>query len=235
MVTGITFGAATANVTFDNAAGAGSSTAPYPAVSTLSAVGVDGAFTAADGVQVGSPFLTASPAPAPSVVVSEVAPWGSGSTSYAADWFELTNTGSSAVDLTGWTMDDNSDAALTSVALKGVTSLPAGASAVFLDDSAGVDTALATAFSRSWFGTDTLPDGVRLGFYGGVGVGLSTGGDHVNVFDASGTRLTGVAFGASPTSAPFTTFDNTAGLGSATTPSSATEVSWRWCGTTRTV
>ena len=36
-----------------------------------------------------------SAAPVPRVAVTEVAPWGS-STAYAADWFELTNTGTSA-------------------------------------------------------------------------------------------------------------------------------------------
>ena len=57
-----------------------------------------------------------------------------------------------------------------------------------------------------------------MGFYGGTGVGLSSSGDAVNIFDAAGDRVTGVAFGTSPSSAPFATFDNTAGLGSTTLP-----------------
>jgi hypothetical protein len=40
------------------------------------------------------------------VVITEVDPAGS-SASYAADWFELTNTGSTAVSLAGWTMMDD--------------------------------------------------------------------------------------------------------------------------------
>ena len=52
-----------------------------------------------------------------------------------------------------------------------------------------------------------------IGHYGGSGVGLSTGGDAVNLFDANGNRVTGIAFGASPSAAPFASFDNTAGVG----------------------
>ncbi|WP_028059843.1 hypothetical protein [Candidatus Solirubrobacter pratensis] len=39
--------------------------------------------------------VTAAAAPA-SVIVSEVSPWSSGNSPYAADWFELTNTGAQA-------------------------------------------------------------------------------------------------------------------------------------------
>ena len=108
-VTGVTFGAASTTspiATFDNTAGGST-------LSTLSQVGVNGAFLSANGSEIGSPAgatgPTPPPPPTPPVVVSEVAPWGSSNTPYAADWFELTNTGSTGVDLTGWTMDDNSN------------------------------------------------------------------------------------------------------------------------------
>src|SRR6476646_157554 len=54
------------------------------------------------------------------VIISEVDPSGSGR-SYAADWFEVTNTGTSDVNLTGWKMDDNSNGSPASaeVALHG--------------------------------------------------------------------------------------------------------------------
>ena len=45
----------------------------------------------------------------PSVFISEVHPSGSGNTSYSADWFEVTNNGTTAVTITGWQMDDNSN------------------------------------------------------------------------------------------------------------------------------
>jgi hypothetical protein len=44
------------------------------------------------------------------VVISEVDPAGSASGSgYSEDWFELTNTGPSAVTIAGWKMDDSTD------------------------------------------------------------------------------------------------------------------------------
>ena len=52
---------------------------------------------------------------------------------YAADWFEVTNTGTTAVDITGWKIDDNSNAFGSAVALRGVTSIAAGKSAVFFE------------------------------------------------------------------------------------------------------
>ena len=44
------------------------------------------------------------------VAVTEVAPWGSSWPEYKADWFELTNESPVAVSLTGWKMDDSSNA-----------------------------------------------------------------------------------------------------------------------------
>jgi hypothetical protein len=41
------------------------------------------------------------PPPPAHVLVTEVSPWSSGNSPYAADWFEVTNTGATPVDLTG--------------------------------------------------------------------------------------------------------------------------------------
>ena len=146
----------------------------------------------------------------PSVIISEVTPWSSGNSPYAADWFEVTNTGTSAVDITGWRIDDNSNSFGSSVALNGVTSIAAGKSVVFIEG----DASTASAFETAWFGSN-VPSGFTIGTYSGSGVGLSTGGDAVNLFDASGNRITGVSFGTSTTGF---TFDNTVGLGSTTLP-----------------
>jgi uncharacterized protein YjiK len=220
-VTGVSFGAsptAAPYATFDNTAGLTSTTLPLPSITTLSAVGTNAAILAADGNEVGSPE-TPIAAPIPPMAVTEVAPWGSGSSTYAVDWFELTNTGPAAVNLTGWTMDDNSNAVGNSVPLAGLTSLPAGKSAVFFEDTGGLNDATVTAaFAQAWFGSSTLPAGFLIGHYGGSGVGLSTSGDAVNVFDSAGNRVTGIAVSASPTTTPFATFDNTGGAGSTSLP-----------------
>jgi uncharacterized protein YjiK len=153
----------------------------------------------------------------PSVTISEVAPWASGNTTYAADWFEVTNTGTTDIDITGWKMDDNSNAFASAVALRGLSVLPAGKSAIFIEGTAdgSTDAALISNFSTAWFGSATLPRNFLIGTYGGSGVGLSTGGDAVNLFDATGDRVAGVSFGPSTTGI---SFDNTAGLNSTTLP-----------------
>ena len=151
------------------------------------------------------------------VSISEVHPTGSGNLTYAADWFEVTNTGPAALNVAGWRMDDNSNSFASSVALRGVTEIPAGKSAVFFEGTAtgSTDTTILAAFSTAWFGTATPPAGLLVGAYGGTGVGLGAGGDAVNLFDAAGNRVTGVSFGAAT---PAATFDNTAALGSTTVP-----------------
>ena len=71
-------------------------------------------------------------------IISEVHPGGSGNGTYAADWFEVTNVDTAALDITGWKMDDNSNGvpATVEVPLRGITSIPAGKSAVFFEGNA---------------------------------------------------------------------------------------------------
>ena len=84
-------------------------------------------------------------------------------------------------------MDDSSNFVRIAVPLAGVSSLPAGKSAVFFEDTGGLDDAtVEAAFAQAWFGSSSLPAGFLIGHYGGSGVGLSTGGDAVNLFDAAG-------------------------------------------------
>ena len=148
------------------------------------------------------------PPSAPSLVISEVAPWSSGNSPVGADWFEVTNTGTSAVSLAGWKMDDNSNAFGSAVALNGVASIAPGESVIFLET--GDLGTVAAAFRTTWFGANP-PAGLQIGSYSGSGVGLSTGGDAVNLYDSTGTLQASVTFGAAPASAPFATFDNAAG------------------------
>jgi hypothetical protein len=149
--------------------------------------------------------------------ISEVHPSGSGNGTYAADWFEITNPGPAPLDITGWKMDDNSNAFATAVPLRGLTSIPAGKSAVFFENSSTTitDASIIAAFSTAWFGSATPPAGFLIGAYGGSGVGLGGGGDSVNLFDAAGNRVTGISFG---TASPARTFENVTALGSKTLP-----------------
>ncbi|MBD2679991.1 SdiA-regulated domain-containing protein [Nostoc paludosum FACHB-159] len=206
-ITGISFGTSTTGLTFDNKAGLGSTTLPLPTVSTLSVAGVNGAFVASNVPETGSPGTTITP---PSLIISEVSPWSSGNSPYGADWFEVTNTGASTVNITGWRIDDDSNNFANSVALNGVTSIAPGQSVIFIEGNATT----ANAFKTAWFGNNA-PSNFTIGTYSGSGIGLSTGGDAVNLFDSSGNRITGISFGTSTTGL---TFDNKAGLGSTTLP-----------------
>lgn len=150
------------------------------------------------------------------VRVTEVAPWSSGNSPVGADWFELTNVGSAAISLGGWKMDDSSNAFSSAVALNGIASIAAGESVIFIESSSS---SVNASFLGTWFGSAAPL--LQIGDYSGSGVGLSTAGDQVNVFDGSGTRQAGVAFGASPTGPVFATFDNSAGLNGATLTTSS--------------
>jgi len=201
-ITGVAFGAAVLGTTFDNHAALGSSSLPLPTISTSSVAGVHGAFLSANATETGSPGTTGK------LLITEVAPWSSGS-SVAADWFELTNTGATAVDLTGWKMDDNSESPVAAVALNGITRVAPGESVIFVETATPLTTL--PAFLSNWFGANP-PAGMQVGSYTGSGVSLSGSGDAVNLYDGiSTTPQANVSFGASPTG-PFATFDNIAGL-----------------------
>jgi hypothetical protein len=151
------------------------------------------------------------------IAITEVAPWSSGNSPVAADWFELTNFGTAAADISGWRMNDDTATFASAVALRGVTSIAAGKSVVFIESNAAgtTDSALASAFVDNWFG-GVAPAGLQIGFYGGSGIGLGTGGDAVTIFDGIGAQRAKVSFGDSTEEPNLASFDNAAGLDNVT-------------------
>jgi hypothetical protein len=143
------------------------------------------------------------------ILITEINPTGN-SSSYQADWFELSNNSASAVSLVDWRIDDNSNLFANSVALRGLSAIAAGSSVIFLesDVSGSNDATILANFSKAWFGTATPPSGFHYGFYGGSAVGLSASGDAVNVFDAAGNLVTSVNFGSASATV---SFDNKSG------------------------
>jgi uncharacterized protein YjiK len=204
LVTGVGFGVAPSAApfaSFDNHGGLGGTALPLPVNAALSALGVNGAFVAAgDASELGSPGI----GNVGRLLITEVAPWASSNSPYAADWFEVTNVGSAPVDMTGWKMDDNSSSFAASVPIVGLTSIAPGQSAILIE---GTSTQ-ATSFIAAWF-SGVAPSGFLIGSYTGSGVGLSSSGDAVNLFTPGGKLVTGVQFGAATTGF---SFDNTAGL-----------------------
>jgi hypothetical protein len=160
-------------------------------------------------------FLLNSTMAQAAVLITEVTPWGNSKispttqiTTYFTDWFELTNTGSSAVDITGWQMDDSSNGS-EKVNLTGISSIAAGESVIFTETAATAD------FLSAWFGSN-VPLGLQIGNYTGQNVALSVFGDAVNIFDASGVLQANVVWVNADTVAPYQTFDNAEGLNYAT-------------------
>jgi hypothetical protein len=144
------------------------------------------------------------------IIISEVDAAGSApTTGYTADWFELKNIGSSAVNITGWKIDDSSSNFVSgAVLLNGVSSIAAGQSVVFIEDTGMTDAILDANFKTAWF-SNNVPAGLTIGNYGGSGLGLSQTADGVNIFDSSGVVQAYVTFGASTLGH---TFDNEAGV-----------------------
>src|SRR5262249_28725869 len=66
-----TVGASSTGFTFDNVAGLGGTVGPFPLITTLSATGINGAFTAPDGA-VGSPGRTSAPVDVTAPTIDEV-------------------------------------------------------------------------------------------------------------------------------------------------------------------
>ncbi len=201
---GISFGASTIGPfqSFNNAAGLNNT-----AITTLSKVGTNGAFAALNSnTEIGSPGMIGR------IFISEVAPWSSGDSPIGFDWFEVTNSSPFAVDITGWKMDDSSGSPAAAVALNGITSIAAGESVVFIENS---DPTKADAFRTHWFGSN-VPASLQIGTYSGSGVGLGSGGDAVHLYDAGNGLRAAVTFGTSPTPPNLPTFDNAAGLNAAT-------------------
>lgn len=131
----------------------------------------------------------------------------SSGTGGTADWFEVTNLGSVAIDITGWKVDDSSFAIATALALNGVTSIPAGKSVIFIESSAP-DTEIPT-FKAFWGST---LDNISVGSYTGSGIGLSSTADGIVLFDALGAEATPrLNFGAATAGKSFYWSYNSAG------------------------
>jgi hypothetical protein len=114
------------------------------------------------------------------VVITEVMP-GSGHTSTAAngDWFELTNTGSAAVDIMGWSWVD-SDISHPKLVFPSSLVIQPAQSIICLDEKLSN----VSGFKTIW-GLDASDVIVDNGVFAGVFHGLGKSGDGVFIYDAS--------------------------------------------------
>jgi uncharacterized protein len=159
-----------------------------------------------------SATITASTGGTPSIIISEVAPWSSGNSTLGADWFEVTNVGTAAANVSGWKVDDSSNSFGSSVALNGISSIAPGESVIYIESSSST---IGNTFRTLWFGASP-PANLQIGTYSGSGIGLSTGGDALNLYNSTGAAQTNVIFGISTSGPTFRTFDNASGLSNTT-------------------
>ena len=120
-----------------------------------------------------------------------------------ADWWEVTNYGSSAVDITGWTFDDSTFASGTSVALNGVTSINAGESVAFLETTtldSGTVATLISSFRTFWGGSAAS---AQIGYYAGSGISFSSNGDGIVMFSGTTETTPRVSFLAATAGSSF--------------------------------
>jgi len=122
-----------------------------------------------------------------------------------ADWFEVTNYGNTAADITGYKMDDNSFAAGSAVPLNGVTTIGPGESVIFVESAAPATDV--PAFRTFW----GFAESVQVGSYAGNGVGFGSGGDGAAIFNSANVLISSVTFGAATTGRSFYYVYNSSG------------------------
>ena len=109
-----------------------------------------------------------------------------GSGTNNGDWFELTNNGATAFDLSGFSWDDSTNTPGSS-GFGSITSIGAGQSIIFTEETVGTE--------ASWIANWGL-SGVTVVHLGSSSFqGLGAGGDAVNIYDNLGVFVTGVTFG----------------------------------------
>lgn len=113
-----------------------------------------------------------------------------------ADWFELTNTGTTPVNISGYRMDDNSFNFSASVALLGITEIAPNESVIFIEGSGTQVSTFQTVWGSKF-------SNLKIGTYSGSGVGLAASGDGVVIYNTSGIEQTRQSFGAATTGISF--------------------------------
>lgn len=119
------------------------------------------------------------------------------------DWIELTNDGGAAVVITGYRIDDTTPTFANSRELLGVASIAPGESVIFIESSPANSATDIANFRTFWSGSATGLTGVQIGSYSGSGIGLSSGGDQVHLFNTTPAIVASVSFGAATPGASF--------------------------------
>jgi hypothetical protein len=116
---------------------------------------------------------------------------------YDGDWWELTNSGSSAVNLGGYHWDDTPTPALPTVSTFPSVTIQPGESIIILEENLADTVSWKTAWGLT--ATQVISRDSFAGLNTEAFSGLGNGGDQVNLYTPTGTLVASVEFGASIT------------------------------------
>ncbi len=131
----------------------------------------------------------------PKLAITEIMSGSNLSSPIGGDWFELTNYGTTPINLNNFSWDDDSRTAGTHTIASLITqTIDAGESVIFYD---GLATE-AVAWSQEWSQQGNNIVIYAADEFGPMGFsGLSTGGDEVNFYDDKGQLVARATYGAS--------------------------------------
>ncbi len=97
------------------------------------------------------------------------------------DWFELTNFGQEAADLTGYRFDDSSATLAAAITFTNQLSIAPGESIVFVEN-------MTPEAFRDWWGPGNFKSSQQIVTYRGAGLSLSSLGDAINLWNSGATQ-----------------------------------------------
>ena len=146
-----------------------------------------------------STILTVTPKP--KLVVTEVQASEAIPVGEHRDWWELTNLDDHTINLRGYRFDDGSATITSAFTFTNDILIKPGESVVFVQEINSANFAVTPDVFRAWWGTNQL-EGVQIVPYPDIGLGLSSGGDAINLWNPTATAnsdtIASVTFSASP-------------------------------------
>ncbi|MCX8089833.1 MAG: immunoglobulin domain-containing protein [Verrucomicrobiae bacterium] len=133
--------------------------------------------------------------PRPRFLITEVHSTGS---SEFQDWWELTSFDTRPFNLKGYRFDDDSQSLAAALTITNDVVIQPGESIVLVETT-GARPMSPSSF-RGWWGSNNIPAHVKILIYAGPGIGFSSGGDGLYLWNAVATAnsdfICGVTFGA---------------------------------------
>ena len=142
-----------------------------------SRVGVNGAFVAAAGTDIGSPgrIRNVPPVEGVDLRITEVMSSETVGTVPKADWWELTSFETAPVDLTGWRFNDSTGGLNDAFVIPAGVTIQPGESIIFVEN-------LTPAEFLTWWGTNNISPVTQIIPYSGIQLSFSAAGDTLRLW-----------------------------------------------------